>query len=292
MIESQQVTVLVPCFNEEGAIVETVQKLDATLKPLGGFRILAIEDGSTDDTLKVLRDLEKQYETLRVIAHDRNRGYGAALKTGMREADTELIAIIDADGTYPIADLPKLVAMMDGHDMVVGARTGENVSYPLIRKIPKFFLRKWVNWIVNYRVPDINSGMRVFRKSMAQKFVRILPNGFSFTITITISAIRNNYRVRFEPIDYFARTGQSKINPIKDTLRFMQIIGRTGMYFAPLRILAPLLVVLALMTLASLVLDISINDLTERTLLLLTTLLNVSVFALLADMIDKRSGNV
>src|SRR5690606_6144781 len=158
---------------------------------------------------------------LRVVEHGRNRGYGAALKTGLRHARSELVAIIDADGTYPIADLPKLVGMMDGQDMVVGARTGENVQYPLIRKIPKFFLRAWINGFVRQRGRDINSGMRVFRRAMAQLFVRVLPNDFSFTITIAVSALRNNYRVRFEPIVYFARTGQSKISPIKDTLRFL-----------------------------------------------------------------------
>lgn len=286
------VTVLVPCYNEEDAAADTIEKLDAALSPLGNFEILAIEDGSEDATLTVLRDLEQRFPRLRVVEHGQNRGYGAALKTGMRHAESELVAIIDADGTYPIADLPKLVLMMDGQDMVVGARTGDNVKYPLIRKIPKFFLRAWINWIVKQKVPDINSGMRVFRKSMAQKFVRVLPNGFSFTITITISALRNNYRVRFEPIDYFARTGKSKISPIKDTLRFLQIIGRTGMYFAPLRILAPLIAVLGVATIVSFGHDLYIRDMTEKTLLLLTAFLNMGGFAVLADMIDKRSGNV
>lgn len=289
---SPVVTVLVPCYNEEDAAAETIEKLDAALSSLGDFEILAIEDGSEDSTLAVLRGLEQRFPRLRVVEHGQNRGYGAALKTGMRHADSELVAIIDADGTYPIADLPKLVRMMDGQDMVVGARTGDNVKYPLIRKIPKFFLRAWINWIVKQKVPDINSGMRVFRKSMAQKFVRVLPNGFSFTITITISALRNNYRVRFEPIDYFARTGKSKISPIKDTLRFLQIIGRTGMYFAPLRILAPVIALLGIATMASFGYDLYIQDMTEKTLLLLTAFLNMSGFAVLADMIDKRSGNV
>ena len=287
------VSVLVPCYNEEHAVADTIEKLDAAMAPLGHFEIVAIEDGSTDLTLQKLKELAARFGSLRVVPHDRNRGYGAALKTGMRNARSELIAIIDADGTYPIDDLPKLVRMAEDYDMVVGARTGEEVKYPLIRKIPKFFLRAWINWIVNYKVPDINSGMRVFRKSMAQKFVRVLPNGFSFTITITISALRNNYRVFFEPINYFARTGKSKISPIKDTLRFMQIIGRTGMYFAPLRILAPILVVLGLATAASLAYDVYyLDDLTEKSLLLLTSFLNISIFAVLADMIDKRSGNV
>ncbi|MBP6798364.1 MAG: glycosyltransferase family 2 protein [Luteimonas sp.] len=286
------VTVLVPCYNEENAIAETIEKLDSALAPLGNFQILAIEDGSEDETLNVLRSLEPRYPRLGVVQHDRNRGYGAALKTGMREAASDLIAIIDADGTYPIADLPKLVDIAIGRnlDMVVGARTGENVTYSTLRKVPKFFLHRWINWIVNTKIPDINSGMRVFRKDMAQKFVRILPNGFSFTITITISALRNNYRVHFEPIDYFARTGSSKIHPIKDTLRFVQIIGRTGMYFAPLRILTPLIVVLLIGSAASLCYDAFVlRDLTEKSLVLLTMLLNVGIFAILADMIDKRS---
>ena len=286
------VTVLVPCYNEEGAVAETIEKLDAALAVLGHFQILAIEDGSEDRTLAVLQSLTGRYPRLTVVQHDRNRGYGAALKTGMREAASELIAIIDADGTYPIADLPKLVdiAMSRKLDMVVGARTGANVTYSTLRKIPKFFLNRWINWIVNQKIPDINSGMRVFRKDMASKFVRILPNGFSFTITITISALRNNYRVQFEPIDYFVRKGNSKIHPIKDTLRFVQIIGRTGMYFAPLRILTPVLAILLSASVASLCYDAFVlQDLTEKSLVLLTMLLNVGIFAVLADMIDKRS---
>ena len=286
------VTVLIPCYNEEDAVAETIEKLNAALAPLENFQILAIEDGSVDNTLAALRSLEIQYPRPTVVAHDRNRGYGAALKTGMREAASDLIAIIDADGTYPIADLPKLIgiALDRGLDMVVGARTGDNVTYSKVRKIPKYFLHRWVNWIVNQKIPDINSGMRVFRKDMASKFVRILPNGFSFTITITISALNNNYRVHFEPIDYFARTGHSKIQPVKDTLRFVQIIGRTGMYFAPLRILTPLLIMLLIGCTVSLSYDAFVlNDLTEKSLVLLTMLLNVGIFAILADMIDKRS---
>lgn len=285
-----KVSVLVPCFNEETAIGETIEKLDNALAKLGEFEIVAINDGSTDRTLARLRELEERFPRLKIVNHDRNRGYGAALKTGMRNASSELIAIIDADGTYPIEDLPALVELAKDYDMVVGARTGADVTYSSIRKIPKFFLRKWINWIVNMKVPDINSGMRVFRKDMAQRFVRVLPNGFSFTITITISSLRNNYRVHFEPINYFARKGKSKIHPVKDTLRFMQIIGRTGMYFAPLRILSPLIAVLGLGTLASLGYDAFVlRDLTEKSLVLMTAALNVGMFAILADMIDKRS---
>lgn len=285
-----KVSVLVPCFNEENAICETVEKLDAALAPLEDFEIITINDGSSDRTLEILGTLKARFPRLRVVDHDRNRGYGAALKTGMRHATSEMIAITDADGTYPVSDLPRLVSMAGNFDMVVGARTGANVTYSRIRKIPKYFLHAWVNWIVNQRIPDINSGMRVFRKAMAQKFVRVLPNGFSFTITITISSLRNNYRVHFEPIDYYHRTGKSKIHPIKDTLRFLQIIGRTGMYFAPLRILSPLIAMFGLGSAASLGYDVfMLGDLTEKSLVLLMCTFNVAMFAMLADMIDKRS---
>jgi glycosyltransferase involved in cell wall biosynthesis len=289
-MSNPNVSVLVPCYNEEHAVAQTIEKLESALAMLGDFEIIAINDGSTDRTLDQLYSLQHDHQHLRVVNHERNRGYGAALKTGMRNAAAPLIAIIDADGTYPIADLPKLIGLCERFDMVVGARTGSDVTYSTLRKIPKFFLRAWINWIVKMKVPDINSGMRVFRKEMAQKFVRVLPNGFSFTITITISSLRNNYRVHFEPINYFQRKGKSKIHPIKDTLRFLQIIGRTGMYFAPLRILAPLIVILGLGTLASVGYDVFVlRDLTEKSLVLLMSTFNVAMFAMLADMIDKRS---
>lgn len=289
MNHNPHVSVLVPCYNEEHAVADTIEKLVAALAPVD-FEIIAIDDGSVDRTRERLLALEAAHPRLHVICHDRNRGYGAALKTGMRHAASEWIAIIDADGTYPIDDLPRLLSMADRYDMVVGARTGDDVTYSTLRKIPKFFLRAWINWIVNMKVPDINSGMRVFRRDMARRFVRVLPNGFSFTITITISSLRNNYRVHFEPINYFQRKGKSKIHPVKDTLRFLQIIGRTGMYFAPLRILSPLIVLLGAGAGASLLYDaLVLEDLTEKSLVLMTAALNVAMFAMLADMIDKRS---
>ena len=286
------VSIVIPCYNEQESISETIDQMTTAMSDSLTFEIITVDDGSTDNTLQKLRELESKNSHLRVVAHDINRGYGAALKTGMRHASSELIAIIDADGTYPIADLPKLIEIADNYDMVVGARTGENVTYPMIRKIPKSVLKAWVRWIVKRPVPDINSGMRVFRKSMAQRFIRILPDGFSFTMTITISSMRNNYRVRFEPIDYYEREGRSKIKPFSDTLRFLHIIGRTGMYFAPIRILAPIIILLGLGVCFSAAYDVFVlENLTDKTVVLLSSFLNVSVFALIADMIDKRSDS-
>ena len=175
--------------------------------------------------------------------------------------------------------------------MVVGSRTSQNVTYPLIRKIPKMFLVRYVSWLAGQEIPDMNSGLRAFKRTIAEKFLNILPNGFSFTTTITLSMIRNNYDVQFIPIDYYPRIGKSKIRPIKDTLRFIELIVRTGMYFAPLRVFLPLVLLLLISFFGSFFYDLFIlKDLTEKTLILLMFTLNTALFALLADMIDKRSS--
>ncbi|MCA9155878.1 MAG: hypothetical protein KDA38_13865, partial [Planctomycetales bacterium] len=139
-------------------------------------------------------------------------------------------------------------------------------------------------------IPDLNSGMRVFRKSVVERFLNILPDGFSFTTTITLAMLTNNYVVHYEPIAYHPRVGRSKIRPIRDTLRFVQLILRTGMYFAPLRVFLPVATVFFLGFLVTLSLDVYHGNLNERTLLLLVAATQLGMFALLADMIDKRSG--
>ena len=174
--------------------------------------------------------------------------------------------------------------------MVVGSRTGENVTYSKIRSIPKFFMRKWVSWLANQDVPDINSGLRVFRKDIAERFFGVLSDKFSFTITITLAMLTNYRRVKFVPIDYKSRVGKSKIKPIEDTLRFSSLILRTGVYFAPVRAFMPIFGVLFLSAFVSLGIDVFVfRDLTDTTLLLFLFSLNVAMFTLLADMIDKRT---
>ena len=156
--------------------------------------------------------------------------------------------------------------------------------------IPKVFLTIWVSWIARQKVPDINSGMRVFRKQVVERFVRILPDTFSFTTTLTLAMLTNYRPVKFVPINYSERVGRSKIKPIRDTLRFIVLIVRTGMYFAPMRALAPIVLALGLATLGSLIYDFWLGNLTDKTVILAMFTLNTGIFALLADMIDKRSG--
>lgn len=138
-------------------------------------------------------------------------------------------------------------------------------------------------------IPDLNSGLRIFRKDVAQRFLNILPDGFSFTTTITLAMMTNGYVVLYEPVDYLPRIGHSKIRPIRDTLSFVQLILRTGMYFAPLRVLLPVAIAFGLGFGITLAFDLFHGDLNERTLLLLVAATQTAMFALLADMIDKRS---
>lgn len=284
-------TVIIPCFNEEQAIATTLEGLQRGLAGMGEYEILAVDDGSTDATAARLAAAAEGGVPLRLLRHTRNKGYGASLKTGIRHARSDLIVITDADGTYPNDRIPELLQAAREADMVVGARIAEDVVYPLIRKIPKLFLAAYASWLVGEKIPDINSGLRVFRRSLALDYLKILPDGFSFTTTITVALMSNNYAVRFIPIGYRPRIGKSKIRPIRDTLKFFQLILRTGTYFAPLRVFMPIVGLVGAGFAASLCYDLFwLDDITDKTLLLLLFTMNTGMFALLADMVDKRSG--
>ena len=282
-------SVIVPCYKEEESVAQTIEQLLANESDPSIFEIIAINDGSTDGTREILEKYAQRYPNVHVLNHPTNQGYGASLKTGIRKARADLIAITDADGTYPNERLPELVAACDEYDMVVGARTADDVIYSKLRAAPKYFLQRWMSWIARQHIPDINSGMRVFRKSVAERFIGILPDGFSFTVTITLAMLTNYRPTLFVPITYRKRIGRSKLRPIDDTLRFVALILRTGTYFAPLRVFFPFVGLLFLMDFASLVYDIVHRNLTDKTVLLFLFALNAGMFALLADMIDKRS---
>lgn len=284
-------SVIVPCYNERGGIEKTITHLRDTLTGFGPYELIIVDDGSTDGTSDILSNVALTDLSLVVIKHNPNRGYGSSLKTGIRHAHSDIIVITDADGTYPNDRIPELVKLCETHAMAVGSRTGGGVTYSNIRKIPKVFLRAYCSWIAGQDIPDINSGLRAFRKSIALQYFNIFPNGFSFTTTITLAMLTNYYPVSFLPISYSPRIGKSKIQPIRDTLRFLKLIIRTGTYFAPIRVFAPLILLLFAFFLASLLYDVFVlGDLTDKTILFLLFSMNTGIFALLADMIDKRTN--
>ncbi|MGF1452881.1 MAG: glycosyltransferase family 2 protein [Opitutales bacterium] len=286
-MESPDITIVVPAYNEGGAITKTLEGLREVVRRLQRHvEIIVVDDGSQDNTGESVR----AFPEIKLLRHTINRGYGASLKTGVHAAHAETVVITDADGTYPLDEIPRLLERFEAEklDMVVGVRTGARVTYSALRRIPKIFLRRYVNWITQSEVPDFNSGLRVFRRSLAVKYTPLLPDGFSFTTTITIAALCNHYHVRYEPIDYFRRTGKSHIKPIQDTLRFFRLVATIGMFFAPLRILGPVIAVSLAAFLASIIYDVFWEqNLQDKTVVLLTFTFNLALFGTLADMIRR-----
>jgi glycosyltransferase involved in cell wall biosynthesis len=287
------VTIVVPAFDEERGIEGVVQRL-LTLDLGRPTELVVVDDGSRDGTAAKLDALAAREPRIRVARHPQNRGYGAALKTGIASAKYDVVVITDADGTYPedrIVDL--LAAVDDGADMAVGARTGADVHIPLVRRPAKAVLRWIAAYLASTPIPDLNSGMRAMRKDLVLRYKGVLPQGFSFTTTITLASLTNGHRVDYVPIDYAAREGRSKIRPIRDTLGFLGLILRTVLYFNPLRIFYPVALVVGLLFLASLGYDVFIvegrPDLGDKTVLLFVAFVQVLSLGLVADLIDKKS---
>jgi len=285
-IDKKQVSVIIPAYNEEEGIAASLDNLLATMKSTDlEFEVIVVDDGSKDKTVEAVSKFDAK--DVRLIRHEENRGYGAALKTGIEQAKYNLIAITDADGTYPVNCLPELVGWMgDGYDMAVGARTGKRVRIPFMRRLPKIILNKYANYLINYKIPDLNSGLRVFRKDLYRKFRNLLPDGFSFTSTITLALLSNSYRVKYIPIDYYKREGKSKIKPVRDTINFFTLVSRISLYFGPLRIFMPL--TLALLGLGVILLGNDVffaDNISDKTILTFFLGMQFGLIGLLADII-------
>jgi glycosyltransferase involved in cell wall biosynthesis len=285
------VSVVIPAYNEENGIQPVLASLRDTMEQTGmDFEILVVDDGSEDKTGSVA-----EAASARVVHHKENRGYGASLKTGIRNAHFDTICITDADGTYPHAVIPDMIARIENNtcDMIVASRTGKHVAIPLIRRPAKWVIGQLANIVAGTRIPDINSGLRVFRRADALQFFNLLPSGFSFTTTITLAMMSNDYRVDYLPIDYFQRVGRSKIRPIRDTLNFVQLILRIALYFEPLKIFLPLSGVLILLAVAWGVYSrLILGKLADVSTIVITmTAVQVMVVGLLAELVNRRLPN-
>lgn len=234
----KRVSIVIPAYNEELAVSQTIQEIQETFENTDIIpEIIIVDDGSKDQTAR-----KAKMAGARVIQHRSNRGYGASLKTGIIAASNDTIAITDADGTYPAQYLPEMLAELEHADMVVGSRTGADVNIPLVRKPAKWFLRVMANYVANTNIPDLNSGLRVFRRDVAMQYFAILSDQFSFTTTITLAVLCDKYAISYLPIDYRERKGKSKIMPW-DAGSFAVLIMRVAMLFRPLRVFLPIAIV-------------------------------------------------
>jgi len=239
------VTVVVPVFNEEEAIEATIASLQSTLATLGRpAEILVIDDGSTDASVE-----RASRTSARVIRHPINSGYGQSLLTGIDAAAHDTVIIVDADGSYPIEFLPKLLAMYDkGFDMVVGARQGKQFETSSAKRCLRLIFRLLAEFTCGRSIPDINSGFRVFRKQPVQSGRAAISSGFSFTTTVTLLFMLNHLFVGYLPIPYHQRIGKSKVRILPDALRSFQIIITSIAQFNPLKLFLILFLVCGLGT--------------------------------------------
>lgn len=278
------VSIVIPAYNEAAAIGPTIEAIHQMMVQTGlEGEIIIVDDGSKDGT----GDAAAASPHVRLFRHPQNKGYGAALKTGIRQARHDVVLITDADGTYPIDMIPHLVQKMEQYDMVVGARTGENVEVPLVRRPAKYALTRLANYLSGVEIPDLNSGMRAFKRDIVVGYFRLLPSGFSFTTSITLALLTNDYNVFYVPIDYFKRTGQSKIRPIRDTINFFSLVVRVVLSYRPLRVFVPVAIVFLITSSIKVLYDIQAYDfhIATSTVVMLTLTFQTIVLGLIADLV-------
>jgi glycosyltransferase involved in cell wall biosynthesis len=281
-------SVVIPAFNEEPAIAGVVTELREVLRrsDVDG-EVIVVDDGSTDGTARVALAAGA-----RVIQHRSNRGYGAALKTGIAAASHDVIVMIDGDGTYPAAHLPRLLAELEHADMVVGARAAGGAGIPAIRRPAKWVLNRLANYVAEARIPDINSGLRAFRHDVVAQYFPILPDQFSFTTTLTLAMHCDKYAVAYVPIDYRRRQGRSKIVSW-DAGSFAILILRTAMLFRPLRVFLPLVMLcLGYGTLKMTVDMLRDPNISASAVLAFLSALQLLLIGMLGDAIATRLGRL
>lgn len=271
-------TIVIPAYNEE-EIIESV--LAEVVKRYSKQEIILVDDGSTDKTYEITR----RVGGIKIIRHPYNKGYGAALKTGIRNASHETIVLMDGDGQHNPQHISRLAKLIGDYDMVVGARTKDSeVSF--FRQSGKKALGLLANYLAGMKIPDLNSGFRAVRKDVALRHMHILPNTFSFTTTITLALIKDGYSIKYEPVKTVKRVGKSKIKPFRNGFEFILLILRTIVLFDPLKVFLPAgLLFLAVGTIDALYYLIIDTSISKSALLLIFSGLLIFCFGLLADQV-------
>lgn len=236
-------TVLLPAYNEELAIERVLREtVDALADESFRFEILVVDDASTDRTAELAEAfaLECWQCPIRVVRCPQNRGAGAARKVGVRAARGEIVVMLDADGTYPAAAICDLLPHFPVYDQVNGARTSEQGTHPWLRRPAKWLIRKLACYLTGYRIPDLNTGLKAFKRTTMLPWLWVVPDGFSCVTTMTLAFLTNGHPVAYVPIEYRPRIGHSKFHPIKDTLAYLSTVLRIVLYFRPLKVFLPL----------------------------------------------------
>jgi glycosyltransferase involved in cell wall biosynthesis len=228
--EPAETSVVIPAYNEEDAIAEVVTRV----RGRGAWQeVLVVDDGSTDRTAE-----RAQQAGARVVRHPYNKGNGAAVKTGIREARGAVILLMDADGQHDADDMARLVAAVGVHDLVIGARSASDQTFT--RALGNTVFRTLASWLTGRPIPDLTSGFRAARRDRLAEILHLLPNGFSYATTSCLALMKAGYNVGFLPVAAHARIGTSKIRPLRDGVRFLLIILKIVTLYSPLKVFFPI----------------------------------------------------
>ena len=288
---SEGVSVVLPVYNECAAVADTLQRCRAALEQRKGpWELVVVDDASTDGSADAARGSGVE---ARIVVHEERQGYGAALKTGFSVAQHPFVAFLDADGSYPPEELPRLLEAASDADMVVAQRMGYEDHSSQARRLGKAILHPLAEYLAERRIPDLNSGMRVVRREHLDRYWPLLPDGFSLTTTITLALLCARRRVLYLPTPFHARQGHSKIRPARDMLNFVLLILRTATYFRPLKVYLPasafLIGAAVVVVLGSKILPPhQVMDVTS--LFLFTAGLQLMLIGVLADLVLKILG--
>jgi glycosyltransferase involved in cell wall biosynthesis len=287
------VTIILPCYNEEGHVIAEIERISAAMDASGySYELMCVDDSSTDGTLAKLYEAAPRFPQMEVVHFHRNSGSGTVRRIGTQRARGEIVVWTDADMSYPNERIPELVQILEKDktiDHVVGARTSEQGTYKLLRVPAKWFIRKFAERLTGAKIPDLNSGLRAFRREVSLPYLRLLPAGFSCVTTITVSFLANNHEMYFLPIDYAKRAGKSKFKFGKDSYRYILQVLRMTMYFNPLKVLMPLALTLLGVGFVKAIFDVVDHPfkIATDTVLVFVTGLLIASLALLADLIVR-----
>lgn len=274
------VSIVIPCYNESETIKQVLEDFSSIVKDFS-CEIIVVDDGSVDNTYEIISKLNLP---IRIIRHRHNKGKGAALKTAISSASNEVIIAADADGQHKSKYVRELLKYSNDYDMVIGARKGMD---PPWWKIPgRWIVRKLSEYLVRQKIPDVNSGFRLFKKSTIQKYFHLCSDGISFCVTSTLSYLSDGLEIKYVNIEAAKREkGKSKVN-IHRGLRILLLVLQIIIVFNPLRVFLPISFLFLLSGVTYLICDIIQINITDTSILLISVGTILFVFAMLADQIS------
>ena len=277
-MKPSNVSIIIPAFNEEEVIGSVVESIHAAFPE---SEIIVINDGSTDNTAG-----EIVASGVIVLNHDHNRGYGASLKTGTRAATRDYILFCDGDGQHSVEDVRRLINECDGYDLVVGARNSDS-HQPIIRRPGKVVMRKFAELLAGTKIPDLNSGLRIFKRDTLMRYLHLMPDGFSFSTTSTFAIMKSNRKYKYIPIKVKKRAGKSTVNQLKHGPQALLLILRLAVLFEPLKVFLGVSGILFVLSIVSFALDFfSTGGIADTTVLLSIATIIIFMCGLLCDQVS------